>query len=370
MPPEEPAAPATAAPGLQIDVADAELQAYLQRYPYASGPDEAMNARGLAAVAAIRLRKPGAPFAVTLLAPLDTLLADEEEARLQALFDRTQISSRTQRTHRDDFGWEANLVPRSATNVVILGVGDGIELLFLRAVLPAARLTALDYIDALLPGIAAASGVTLLTGDMHAHLLALGAESSRGFDLVFSNHTLEHLYAPDATLATLAGLLAPGGHIVSTLPLMGQPGSPFLDRVRQFAEQTERREAQHRKVHPIDAVFFDLGHPWKTNPADLAATLARAGFSGVRIYQRAGHLGRPMAVTANELARLRRTARVLHTLLLSPLRWAARLLTPLAPNHIPRLLFALERRIPFGVNNTMNRLSEEACFVAAIGPTA
>ena len=338
MPPEEPAAPATAAPGLQIDVADAELQAYLQRYPFASGPDEAMNARGLAAVAAIRLRKPGAPFAVTLLAPLDTLLADEEEARLQALFDRTQISSRTQRTHRDDFGWEANLVPRSATNVVILGVGDGIEL--------------------------------LLTGDMHAHLLALGAESSHGFDLVFSNHTLEHLYAPDATLATLAGLLAPGGHIVSTLPLMGQPGSPFLDRVRQFAEQTERREAQHRKVHPIDAVFFDLGHPWKTNPADLAATLARAGFSGVRIYQRAGHLGRPMAVTANELARLRRTARVLHTLLLSPLRWAARLLTPLAPNHIPRLLFALERRIPFGVNNTMNRLSEEACFVAAIGPTA
>jgi hypothetical protein len=36
-----------AAPGLQIDVADAELQAYLQRYPFASGPDEAKNVRGL-----------------------------------------------------------------------------------------------------------------------------------------------------------------------------------------------------------------------------------------------------------------------------------------------------------------------------------
>jgi hypothetical protein len=164
----------------------------------------------------------------------------------------------------------------------------------------------------------------------------------------------------------LAGLLSSGGHIISTLPLMGQPGSPFLDYVRQFAEQTELREAQARKIHPVDAVFFDLGHPWKTNPADIAATLTRAGYANVRVYQRAGHLGRPIAATAEELAQHRRAARMLYTLLLAPLRWAARLLTPLAPRQTPRLLFALERRLPFGVNNTMNRLSEEACFVATV----
>jgi hypothetical protein len=73
-----------------------------------------------------------------------------------------------------------------------------------------------------------------------------------------------------------------------------------------------------------------------------------------------------MAATADELARRRRTALLLYRILLAPLRWAARLLTQLAPNHISRLLFALERRLPFGVNNTMNRLSEEACFVAAV----
>jgi SAM-dependent methyltransferase len=357
MPPEEPAAPATAAPGLQIDVADAELQAYLQRYPFASGPDEAMNQRGRAAAAAIRLREPGAPFATTLLQPVETLLGSEEEARLQTLFETVSMEEAAQRRHRDDFGWEASLVPDSAFNVLVLGVGDGIELLFLRAVLPAARLTALDYVDALLPGVAAATGVTLLTGDMHAHLRGLPCE----YDLVFSNHTLEHLYTPDATLATLAGLLVPGGHILSTLPLMGQPGSPFLERVRAFAEQSERRE-----IHPVDAVFFDLGHPWKTNPADIAATLTRAGFAEVRVYQCAGHLGRPMAATADELARRRGTALLLYRIFLAPLRWAARLLTPLAPQTVPRRLFALERRLPFGVNNTMNRLSEEACFVAAV----
>jgi SAM-dependent methyltransferase len=361
MPPEEPAAPATAAPGLQIDVADAGLQAYLQRYPFASGPDEAMNQRGRDAAAAIRLREPGAPFAVTLLQPVETLLADEEEARLQSLFDQTQLSPAAQRIHRDDFGWEANLIPRSAGSVLVLGVGDGVELLFLRAVLPGAQLTALDYVDALLPGIAAATGVTLLTGDMHEHLRVLGSESAGAFDLIFSNHTLEHMYAPDATLAAVAGLLGRGGHIVSALPLMGQPGSPFLERVRGFAEQSERRE-----IHPVDAVLFDLGHPWKTNPADIAATLGRAGFGEVRVYQRAGHLGRPMVATAEELDRRRGTALLLYRVLLAPLRWAARLLTPLAPRKVPRLLFALERRLPFGVNNTMNRLSEEACFVAAV----
>jgi SAM-dependent methyltransferase len=357
MPPEEPAALAETAPGLQIDVADPELQAYLQRYPFASGPSEAMNALGRAAAAAIRLREPAPPFATTLLKPIATLFADEEQARLQSLFDHTQLTPAARRIHHDDFAWEANLVPRSAQSVLILGCGDAIELLFLRAVLPTARLTAIDYADALLPGIAAATGVTLLTGDMHAHLRKLHRE----YDLVFSNHTLEHMYAPDATLSTLAQLLVPGGHIVSTLPLMGQPGSPFLDRIRRFAARAPRP-----RLHPIDAVFFDLGHPWKTNPADIAATLTRSGFADVHIYQREGHRGRPMPATAAELTAMRQTARTLHALLLAPLRLAAKALYPLAPHRVPRLLFALERRLPFGVNNTMNRLSEEACFVAAV----
>ena len=94
-----------AAPGLQIDVADAELQAYLQRYPFASGPDEAKNVRGRAAAEAIRLRKAGAPFAVTLLEPVATLLADEEERRLQLLFERVGVTVAEQRTYRVDFGW-------------------------------------------------------------------------------------------------------------------------------------------------------------------------------------------------------------------------------------------------------------------------
>jgi SAM-dependent methyltransferase len=350
-----------AEPALQIDVADPALQAYLQRYPFASGPDEALNALGRAAAAAIRLREPAPPFAVTLLEPTATLLADEEEARLQSLFDLVHLAPAAQRIHRDDFGWEANLVPRSAQSVLILGCGDGIELLFLRAVLPAAHLTAIDYANALLPGIAEATGVTFLAGDMHQHLRSL----TRSYDLAFSNHTLEHMYAPDAALAALGRLLFPGEHILSTLPLMGQSGSPHLDRIRRYAAQTERPP-----VHPLDAVFFDLGHPWKTNPADIAATLTRAGFADVHIYQRAGHLGRPTPATAAEMAHRRRIYILFFRIFLAPLRWVGKLLFALGLKQTPRLLFALERRLPFGVNNTMNLLSEEACFVATIQPAA
>jgi hypothetical protein len=77
-----------------------------------------------------------------------------------------------------------------------------------------------------------------------------------------------------------------------------------------------------------------------------------------------------MPATAAELARRRRIYILFFRIFLAPLRWAARLLTPFAPQQTPRVIFALERRLPFGVNNTMNLLSEEACFVATIQPAA
>jgi SAM-dependent methyltransferase len=351
-----------AEPGLQIDVAEPELQAYLQRYPFASGPDAAMNARGLRAAAAIRLRPAVETRETVLLTPEATQLCGVEEARLQALFERVGMSAAGQRRHRDDFAWEASRVPRAAQDVLVIGSGDGIELLFLRAVLPQARLTAIDYYPSLLPGIAEAVGLppggfSFLEGDMHEHLRGL----QREYDLIFSNHTLEHLYAPDATLALLAGLLVTGGSMVSTLPLMGQPGSPYLERVRAFIAEGKT------KVHALDAVFFDLGHPWKTNPADLRATLERAGFDEVTIYQRTGHRCRPRAATDAEIARARARRMALYAVLLAPLRRVAKALCALGGcAWVPRAFYALDRRLSFGVNRTMNEWSEEACFLAKV----
>jgi SAM-dependent methyltransferase len=348
----------SAEPGVQIRVTDPGLQAYLQRYPFASGPDEALNQQAcIAASEGISFRPIGPDVEPTLLAPNETQLPPAELERLQNLFTQIGMSAVDQAIHRNDFAWEANLLPRNAKNILVVGCGDGVELLFLRAVLPEARITALDYNNTQLPGLAAAVGFTFLQGDMHTHLQSLAPV----YDLIFSNHTLEHLYDPDQTLGTLARLLISGGHIVSILPLTGQSGTPFLEKIHTFITT---RTSTATRIPPLDLVYFDLGHPWKTNPSDIVATLTRAGFDDIEIFQRRDHLCRPTAAPSDALRSKRASAISLNTSLLGPLHAIAKRLFPRGlPLRLRSLLFAIERRLHFGTNRVMNAFCEEALFV-------
>jgi SAM-dependent methyltransferase len=347
------------APGIQIRITDPELQAYLQRYPFATGPDETIN-RYVASIIAenIFFREAGTPAETRLLSPDETRLPTPEQGRVQELFAKVGMSAADQRVHINDFEWEANLVPRDAKNVLVIGCGDGIELLFLRAVLPEAQITAIDYHDSLLPGILDAAEVTLLVGDMHVHLRTLLPV----YDLIFSNHTLEHLYDPDLTLAVLASLLKSGGHMLSVLPMNGQTGSPYLERVHRLVEQ--RSSTVARRIPMLDFVYLDFGHPWKTNPADISATLLRAGFEDIDIFQRRDHLCRPTEASRAELKRKRKFAVFLNTAIFGPIHFVAKTLFPGgAPLRLRSLIFAIERRLPFGANRSSNAFTEEALFV-------
>jgi trans-aconitate methyltransferase len=68
----------------------------------------------------------------------------------------------------DDYGWEANLVPPETKDALVLGCADGTELMFLRAVLPDANITALDYEDQIPEARRQAIRVRFLQGDMNA----------------------------------------------------------------------------------------------------------------------------------------------------------------------------------------------------------
>ena len=152
-------------PAIQIQIADPDLQAYLQRYPFAVGPVPEMNERGKKAIAAgIRFRPAGPKIVPVMLRMEQTLLGANEQRRVDELLDRIGISGKQKHMHIDDFGWEANIVPREAKSVLVVGCGDGIELIFLRAVLPEARITAIDYHNSLLPGLADAVGLKFLEG--------------------------------------------------------------------------------------------------------------------------------------------------------------------------------------------------------------
>jgi SAM-dependent methyltransferase len=340
-------------PALQISIADPELQAYLQRHPFAAGPDPARNEAGRRAVAASLAERAPAPPAEPEMLPLATSgLPTAEQAAADRLLEQIHVDAATREVYRNDFAWEANLLPRFARNVLVIGCGDGVELIFLRAVLPQARLTGIDYHCSLLPGLADAVGVTFLEGDMNRHLLSLARE----YDLIFSNHTLEHLYEPDRILALLASLLLPSGHLVSVLPMTGREGMPFLDRARAIARS--------HSIHPVDMPLVDAGHPWKTSPADLKQTLEGAGLTGVKLYQRAGRVSRPLRRSARMYRTTRALAVGLNTLLIGPLRLMLKIVFPRrVPEPAVRLLFALERRVPFGTNRVMNNYSEEALVI-------
>ncbi len=340
--------------GYQIRVDDPALQAYLQRYPFASGPDPAKNAAGRDAILhGLQVRPLGNEPRQVLLRPEETRLAAPELERLRALFETLGIDASRRKTLEDDFGWEANLVPRTTRQVLILGVGDGMELLFLRAVLPEARITAIDYHDSVPEAVKQAVKLRFLEGDMNAHLQALRAE----FDLIMSNHTMEHFYTPDETIGTLFGLLARAGVLIGTLPMDGKPGSPFLERVQRIAAK--------KHVRPVDLVFLDSGHPWKTTPADLEGTLRRAGFQEVTVYQRAEHLSRPVPGTRAEYRRGRRLGLVLHGAFFRLPRALGRLLPGSgAQAMFAKVLLAAERRVWFGSNNLKNRYTEEALVYA------
>jgi SAM-dependent methyltransferase len=325
------------------------LQAYLQRYPFGKGSDPAMDIAGREAVRnALQPREAGTPIHVVQLTAQQTILPSEEMQRLLDFLVALQFNRAKQLALIDDFAWEVNLVPRTIKNILCVGCGDGMELVFLRAILPNAKITAIDYHDSLSPEVKRIVDLTFLEGDMNRHLGALAG----GYDLIFSNHTLEHLYTPDEMIRTLHRLLAPGGSLISTLPMDANEGSPFLGRVA--------RAVDIEGLHPLDAVFLDPGHPWKTNPADLNRTFAAAGFSEVSIFQRARQLSRSIAGGRLRFELGKNTGLVLNALFFGTTRAFIKLAVPRsALIQTNRILLAIERRVWFGTNNLKNRYTEE-----------
>lgn len=235
----------------------------------------------------------------------------------------------------------------------MIGCGDGTELLFLRATLPDSQILALDYVDGVSEQRKRMVGMEFIGGDLHRHLKSLQPV----YDLIFSNHTLEHMYTPEETLATLFQLLVPGGVLVSTLPMDANPGSPFLGRVESLAT------AEH--IHPLDYVFLDAGHPWKTNPGNLNATLQAAGFSKVLLYKRAAHLTRELNSGDRTLPILQGLSVATHHVLFGLPRSVLKLLFPnRVPEKVVKGLLAIERRTPFGANSVKNRYTHETLIYA------
>lgn len=339
----------------RLTVEDPAIRSYLQRYPFADGPDKATNARCLQIIRdrlTARSNVPtGAP--IVWLEPNETPLTAEQMARLKRIMDESGLPAEARPKLINDYAWEASLIPPGTKSALVIGCGDGVELMFMRAVLPEAKITALDYDDFMSPECKNAVGARFFQGDFHALLAGFGQE----FDLISSNHTLEHLYTPEEILAMLAGLLVDHGALISTLPMDATPDSPFREKVLELTTT--------KNAHLLDLVYLDAGHPWKTNPADLNATLQEAGFEPPRLYQRREHLSRVVAGSKRRFKAQLFVGRTLHTFFFALPRWFAKTIFPNnPPGIVTRSLQGAERRMWFGTNQLKNRYTQEVLVLA------
>lgn len=336
-------------------VTDPLLRAYIQQYPFLTGPDENANRRALMAIrGGIRVSKSTHEASVRRPASESLALTPPENQRAGALLRSIGLSDAQARSAEHDFAWRVSPVPSATQSILCLGSGEGDELVFLRAKAPHARIVVLDYVQKLRPGLLTAVSAEFIQCDMVSEL----ASHPHQFDLVFSNHTLEHMFDPDQILALIHKRLRQGGMIVSGLPLDGDASVPLQQSIADICAAASR-------LHAIDLGVFDAGHPWKTNAADLTKTLFAAGFSNIDILQRDESPYRSAPHRDKRAATPRVLLGTAYAMIFKTARSALKLLYPEhVPHRIRRLLVALERRVPFGANRLKNTYAPDVTFSA------
>jgi SAM-dependent methyltransferase len=235
--------------------------------------------------------------------------------------------------------------------VLILGSATCREAIFVRHRLPDARIVCTDFEDARLPNVEATLDIEFHAGDFNA---LLAANEGR-FDVVFSNHVLEHLFDPDRTLKLTKRALAPRGRMIAALPLDGQPSAPFSSVL------------DSEDLHPLDLCTVDVAHAWKTNISAILEALAAAGFDDAEFSTRDQmfSVAERRFRSRDAFERRAKLGMLLNRVLFATTRGG---LKRIFPRQVPRLVskavFGIERRVWFGSNRLKNDFSLECLIVA------
>jgi len=341
-----------ARPAVLLSFSGEDRRAYMQAHPFLSGPCRTMNLALLAELpAAISIRHPAAGCEVERFSEDELRLRPDVEVRLRSLLAKAGVPA-AEALKR--FAWKIAEVPPDTRSILDIGCGNGLELIFLRAAAPHASITAVDWDDHLLPEIRALTGVQFHKRNIVEFL----RETAQTFDLVFSNHVVEHLYNPDEVLALLRARLNRDGMMLAAFPLDGAVASLRRDLDRAGGP-----------ISLLDLGGFDLGHPWKTTESDASETMLAAGFHAVRLVQKQGALNAAFAGEERELDIAERRGRRRQRLFFDPPRWMIRrLFGRHPPSFLVRLFYALERWFWFSGNNLKNSVAPEILAIAYAGP--
>jgi SAM-dependent methyltransferase len=336
-----------------IRLPDPALHAYAQRYCFLNGPDPTLNRQLRQAVldSTVPLADERDDARITFLS-LETLqqIEDDLRARLQVPVE-FDLSPRTLDDWILNLGWKVAAIPASAQSVLVIGSATCREALFIRHHLPQARIACADFADERLRGVERALDIEFVHGDFNDLL----AGRERSFDVVFSNHVLEHLFDPGRTLRLARRALTPGGCLVAALPLDGQPMAPFSGVLNT------------RTLHALDMCTIDVAHGWKTNVTALIRELRAAGFDDCSFTGRDRYFSYANRIYADRRA-FQRRARIglfLNRLLFGSTRAVLKVIfTTNVPGVVSKTVFGIEQRAWFGSNRLKNEFSVECLVVA------
>lgn len=337
-------------------VLDPSLRSYIQQYPSLSGPDENSNLKAFTEIRKGVVMKTGTvQREIEKQLHVNLALTQRQETIAGQILRSVGISDIAIKQATHDFGWRFKHIPESCDSVLCLGIGTGEELAFLRAKAPGAHIVVMDYVKKVWPGLLETLNAEFIQCDLVAEL----STHRRQYDVIFSNHTLEHQFDPDLVLRLICSRLTVGSLLVSGMPLDADPSIPLLHEV-------EERCSHPSDLHIIDMGLIDPGHPWKSNATDLYETLQSNGYANIQILQRSDVPYRtPLAEKSAASDQFKRLLQAISVCTFSLLR---RSIKVLFRSHVPlvirRVISSLERRLPFGASRLKNRYAPDIVFVA------
>lgn len=338
-------------PSLLIEFSDETMQIELQKYPMLNG--SILSAEILKTLPSVlKLRYPKSSGVIEKIDEFESLLPESVSDRAVSLLNKAGFNSQEIIMLIEKFAWKFRECPASINTVMSIGCGDGTELIFLRALAPKARIVGIDWQDNINPNIKKITEVEFIKTNLN-HYFSIHKEK---YDIIFSNHVLEHMYDPEKMLRLIHNNLTESGYLIAALPMDGSDG-------RALAIYNQLRG----KINLLELGEVDFGHPWKTNPSDIKDSLLNAGYTSVRLLQRKDHLNYQIIGSQEKLEIHYKKGKILNNILIKPFKVLANyLLYYCQSSLIIKYFYSLERRFWFGSNNLKNSTAQEILVIGRI----
>ncbi len=246
---------------------DDEEAAYLQAHACLTGPDVGTNRRLREKLSSLRswtIERSSTPLEDISFARFDT---DRLDRGLADALYAIDAPAEDLAMHFWKLAAVAEPLRTEGARMLCMGAANGLECHVARLFNDTMSVTGSDF------RIAERRYHDDLRSIPHAELLQTFGEKS--FDLIYSNHVLEHVYGGlDALLANVRSMLQDGGIFVGGVPTEANPSNPYA---HLFPEIIPSKAPQ--RLFRLNA-----GHPWKMDLFGIHDRLAKAGFSDIRLF--------------------------------------------------------------------------------------